>query len=949
MHDFMMDVFVPYSTNLSVTIPPDTLYLTEKHCSPLASTLRGTGGWALDAVRSCVKTAMPMLSSSMVETMRTKSSEDLMVTLIVHLLMNNFVGSEDSTFEALFHHLQYFSIHQAKILLDAVSQPYSIALQQSILTISIRFNAIAIIRTLLDQGLNIDQVTCQYEGFNYNPIGLACIHRRIEIIQLFLKSLANFNKEAGQITIAGLLYPHYPKPLKPSQTQTVYDIFALLLREGACIISPELTYQWFWEDKRLVDILMAHAQVPQDVNDMRLCIRILTAAINYLESARAFQIMGIFLGHTFKLPPDLDEMLVYGFQDLLKQASFRGHDHTVYFLLDANIQPNPLCLSEAVRGNSINVVHRLLDAGVNPNSQAIRNYPALPPPPPPRPEEMDIYYPPDAKYPFVPDVPYALGFPGDVDPLLLRQSSMTSRLTTTAFAEAVRWRRTDLITLFQDMSALDNDSRLMQNGADALQILLAAAIEAGNMTMVETVLKKSSRPEIFSNLTLDGIQVCMCLAILGGHDDIFNRFLHDGWLPDDRVVSAALLVRNPTALRICLDIGVLLHSSVVWLAVRWGKVDVVRDLIVAGASFTSYAETILLVNRRSHFDHQCTTPLGEALQTKNYALVQLLLDLGAGPMDPIKHARPGSRSALTIAVELGDTHLVREILSRGVDPNDAEALHVATLKDPELTNIILDAFNCKYPNSKMPLCNGILSDAIDDGNVELVRLYAKYADFNCMEGDLVLSLLGSAIISCNLQVIAVVLQIGGDPNSIVQTRTSYNQSEGYTALLQAILTEDFTIVKLVYDSGADVNRPARLGLLRTPLQLAAELGSMEIVQFLLDHGAEVNAAPCIFGGGTALQLAAIKGYVGMVELLLKHGANFNAPRAQFQGRTAFEGAAEHGRMDMVLFLYHRGVDLVSDGGEQIRRAIELATKNGQLAAKNLVEQISQSLPMRFLS
>ncbi|KAF2685460.1 ankyrin, partial [Lentithecium fluviatile CBS 122367] len=142
--------------------------------------------------------------------------------------------------------------------------------------------------------------------------------------------------------------------------------------------------------------------------------------------------------------------------------------------------------------------------------------------------------------------------------------------------------------------------------------------------------------------------------------------------------------------------------------------------------------------------------------------------------------------------------------------------------------------------------------------------------------------------------------------------------------------------------GADVNRPATYGIRRTPLQLAIENGSQDIVQYLLDRGADINAFPAFTTGATALQLATIKGYTGFGELLLTCGADVNAARARRKGRTTFEGAAEHGRLDMLLLLQRWDVDIVSDGGEQYRNAVQFAKKNRQLAAARLVEMLYQA-------
>lgn len=44
---------------------------------------------------------------------------------------------------------------------------------------------------------------------------------------------------------------------------------------------------------------------------------------------------------------------------------------------------------------------------------------------------------------------------------------------------------------------------------------------------------------------------------------------------------------------------------------------------------------------------------------------------------------------------------------------------------------------------------------------------------------------------------------------------------------------------------------------------------------------------------------------------------------------------------MMVFLMKNGVDIVSDGGKQYRRAIRFAEQNNQIPAKNLAEELYQ--------
>ncbi|KAF0325799.1 hypothetical protein GQ607_006931 [Colletotrichum asianum] len=123
---------------------------------------------------------------------------------------------------------------------------------------------------------------------------------------------------------------------------------------------------------------------------------------------------------------------------------------------------------------------------------------------------------------------------------------------------------------------------------------------------------------------------------------------------------------------------------------------------------------------------------------------------------------------------------------------------------------------------------------------------------------------------------------------------------------------------------------------RTPLQMAIEVGDLELCDKLLHLKVNVNAPAIHTGSATAAQIASSKGYIGLLQKLIAAGAYLNAPAASRNGTTALEGAALHGRLDTVQFLLNQGVDTEGSSNRQFVRAIEFAKQYGHHTVAKLL-------------
>jgi ankyrin repeat protein len=88
-------------------------------------------------------------------------------------------------------------------------------------------------------------------------------------------------------------------------------------------------------------------------------------------------------------------------------------------------------------------------------------------------------------------------------------------------------------------------------------------------------------------------------------------------------------------------------------------------------------------------------------------------------------------------------------------------------------------------------------------------------------------------------------------------------------LFDALLTEDLTLLTELLAAGCDVNAQDEEG--RTALIQATLYNNFEVVQILIEHGANVNTRD-FFNGYAALHFAARNYSLELLQLLLKHKA-----------------------------------------------------------------------------
>lgn len=413
-------------------------------------------------------------------------------------------------------------------------------------------------------------------------------------------------------------------------------------------------------------------------------------------------------------------------------------------------------------------------------------------------------------------------------------------------------------------------------------------------------------------------------------------------------LHSAVLTRKPDFVRAILEFGVYFTASdsgsnVEQAAIKWGDSSIINDLCQGG---------VFRPDPPRHLLKFAT----EGGQTD---LVWGIL--GHYPKDKLS-------VAAEVAIECNNLMLLHELIVCD-DLLDNEALLRQVAKhNPSLVRPLLERYRKAYPQGRAGYGWNTIVDAID-GYPGSSKMLDIFFDFGLMAGDNLTRhtrhtrharpadpVSGMLVRHGTLLTLAIgnvkyvhgvkhpkeclikrLLNAGSDVNAIIPV-DDWDGGTKSTALLQAIQTENRAIVQLLVQRGAEVNKPARLGIWRTPLQEAAALNNLEMVRLLLEKGADVNALPAKLCGATALQFAAIHGNCDMAMTLIEHGAKLDvAPSMGPPGRWPLEGAAENGRIDMIQLLWDANSGPFDD--QQCRKAMRLAERQGHLGCRDMIIEL----------
>ena len=292
-------------------------------------------------------------------------------------------------------------------------------------------------------------------------------------------------------------------------------------------------------------------------------------------------------------------------------------------------------------------------------------------------------------------------------------------------------------------------------------------------------------------------------------------------------------------------------------------------------------------------DWDDATAIAIAAKNGHLDVVKYLADLGAD-----LEAHIFSNTLLMLAVESQNKEMVSYLVEKGLDVNDvnydgfsATAL-AAKVGNFEIIKYLIE--NGADVNEMNNNGNSLLTSAILGGNLEMVKYVLELgADVNGQTyGDNYPLFLAAR--EGHLEIVEYLIELGANLNIHVPFR--------YSAIAVAI--DNFEMVKVLVDNGADVN--ALTFTMEPLIILAIKDGNFKPVKYLIDNGAEVNAKT-VFDGETPLMVACQQEALETVKYLLKNGADINSSSSD--GKTPLFIATDVGNFDIVQYLVDQGANV----------------------------------------
>jgi hypothetical protein len=854
---------------------------------------------------------------------RQQSIDHQLIYMIFHRLINDGNAVEafiepQTTLDRFFNlGVKYcFSLGEKTLctIVNSTPSPYKLALIQSLFRVALVEGHALVLRVIMSMGQgSLVHRPVTLGGYKHYPLKYTSLYGHVKATQVLLEYGADPNGHGLPSVLSSIGKLSYTEQKDPKAR---FQILKLLVDGGLRDSDPPTGS---WESYHRDELLLL--------------------ANHYLgKSFETFFLKGILPKVLLRL--DWDESLSMTLRAILDRASsnwnesndhhtilsetlsnavLRNHVSAIDILLTRGAKPDIRCLISAVRNHNLEIFTDFLNRGLDPNVR--------------------------------------------VDEKPRRDRVLARRVEhCTALSESIRDHSRGAFKILQARGAISN----LANQPAGFVPALVAACEVGDDTLVEQLLSLRIPPHRLAKPE-GALEEALEVAIENNHYSIVKRLISSGIQPKMLCFIIAIQKGHLAIvelLAIYIDLsneeGVRLVNDevIIFEALQWGNQTVIETVLRMGhpvnilfeLDFKDFQDWNLPSSLWMPRGHQSwfLSPLSAAILKGSSTAVKALLAHGARVQ--YKYYFDSSNrcilTPLAAAAVRQDLVSFTEFLRIGADPFDNGAIFICAVLELEgFIKLLLSAFRSRYPDGALYFGSEALSHVVRHGNTGLLGLIVKDTD---MIGPPSRPLLGAftsplgeairlhSVCSGTARMLELLLPLIKDPNAVVHENPTYGRM---TCLLYATALDSLKTVQKLHQAGADISLPAQWGIIRTPLQAAAQAGSREIVEYLLSEGVSANEPPAPRAGATALQLAAIAGDIAIASILLDAHADINAKPALFDGRTAFEGATEYGCTEMMLFLVHHGADLLANGSEQYRRAVQFAEDNTQYAAKDLADDL----------
>lgn len=274
-----------------------------------------------------------------------------------------------------------------------------------------------------------------------------------------------------------------------------------------------------------------------------------------------------------------------------------------------------------------------------------------------------------------------------------------------------------------------------------------------------------------------------------------------------------------------------------------------------------------------------------------------------------------SDKPLAEAVQQGNAEQVQHLLEEGLNPNYQQdkkwplVIIASNQKRADILNLLLEAG--ADPEARAANGDLALHATASSGATECLKLLLQHkANVNAQaNGECALI---KAIVNGHDECAKLLINAGADVNTV--------SAGGDTPLVCAAEKNNVTIVELLLEKGADINKTARE---YTALMAAAQKNHDECVSLLIEKKADIASVSGI--GRSAIHLAAMEGATACAELLLQAQADINGK--DNNGDSPLHLAVQKGHIDLIRLLLTKGAKY-EEQNKRHYSPLHLAAKEG---------------------